>query len=114
MTNAIIAKTATTMSFAATHAVADTGATSLFVMEGLKMDNVQIAMHPLSINLPDGAIVKSTHTCDVVIPGLPNVLTGHIVRGLTMASLIGIRILCNAGCAVYLLKNIATSCITAN
>ena len=100
MNNAIITKTATTMSFATTHAVADTGATSLFVMEGLQMDNVQVATHPLSINLPDGAIVKSTHTCDVVIPGLPTVLTGHIVRGLTMASLVGIRILCNAGCEV--------------
>ena len=90
------------MSFAKTHACADTGATSVFVMEELKleMENVQIAVNPLSINLPDGAIVKSTHTCDVVIPGLPTVLTGHIVRGLTMASLIGIRILCKAGCKV--------------
>jgi hypothetical protein len=69
------------MPFAATHAVADTGATSLFVMEWLKMENVQITSHPLSINLPDGAIVKSTHTCDIVIPGLPTVLMGHIVRG---------------------------------
>jgi hypothetical protein len=90
------------MSFAKTHACADTGATSIFVMEELKleMENVQIAINPLSINLPDGAIVKSTHTCDVVIPGLPTVLTGHIVRGLTMVSLIGIRILCKAGCKV--------------
>jgi hypothetical protein len=91
-----------TMSLAKTHACADTGATSIFVMEELKleMENVQIADNPLSINLPDGAIVKSTHTCDVVIPGLPTVLTGHIVQGLTMASLVGIRILCKAGCIV--------------
>jgi hypothetical protein len=88
------------MSFAKTHAVADTGTTSLFMMEGLKMSNVQIATNPLSITLPDGAIVKSTHTCDIMIPGLPTILTGHIVQGLTMASLVGIRILCNAGCTV--------------
>jgi hypothetical protein len=62
-----IAATTKTMSFATTHAVADTGGTSLFVMEGLKMNNVQIATHPLSINLPDNAIVKSTHTCDIVM-----------------------------------------------
>jgi hypothetical protein len=31
------------MKFARTHAVADTGATSLFVMEGLNMSNVKIA-----------------------------------------------------------------------
>jgi hypothetical protein len=88
------------MSFATTHALADTGATSLFVMEGLKMKNVQIATNPLSINLPDGAVVKSTHTCDIIIPGLPTILTGHIVRGLTIASLVRIRILCKAGCTV--------------
>jgi hypothetical protein len=88
------------MSFAKTHAVADTGATSLFVMEGFKMSNVQIATNPLSINLTNDAIVKSTHTCNIEIPGLPTVLTGHIIQGLTMASLVGIRILCNAGCTV--------------
>ena len=31
---------------------------------------------------------------------LPTVLEGHIVPGLTVASLIGIRILCKAGCTV--------------
>jgi hypothetical protein len=88
------------MKFARTHAVADTGATSLFVMEGLKMSNVKIAKKPLSINLPDGEVLKSTHMCNIIIPGLPTVLTGHIVQGLTMASLVGIRILCKAGCQV--------------
>jgi hypothetical protein len=34
------------------------------------------------------------------IPGLPTVLTGHIVQGLTMASLVGFRILCKAECQV--------------
>jgi hypothetical protein len=79
------------MKFARTHAVADTGATSLFVMEGLNMSNVNIAKNPLSINLPDGEVLKSTHTCNIIIPGLPTVLTGHIMQGLMMASLVGIR-----------------------
>jgi hypothetical protein len=70
-TNALGTTDANTMSFATTHAVADTGATSLFLMEGLKMENVQIATKPLNINLPDGAVVKSTYTCDIIIPGLP-------------------------------------------
>ncbi len=88
------------MKFARMHAVADTGATSLFVMEGLKMGNVKITKNPLSINLPDGEMLKSTHTCDIIILGLPTVLTGHIVQGLMMVSLVGIRILCKAGCQV--------------
>ena len=59
------AATTRTMPFANTHVVANTGATSLFVMEGLTMDNVQIATSPLSINLPDGGIVKShVQHCD--------------------------------------------------
>ncbi len=36
--------------------------------------------------------------CDIIIPGLPTVLTGHIVPSLTIASLIGIWPLCKAGC----------------
>ena len=69
-------------------------------MEGLKMSKVKIAKKTLSINLPDGEVLKSTHTCNIIIPGLPTVLTGHIVQGLMMASLVGIRILCKAGCQV--------------
>jgi hypothetical protein len=48
------ADNAKAMKFAKTHAVADTGTTSIFVMEGLKMSNVKIAKKPLSINLQMG------------------------------------------------------------
>jgi hypothetical protein len=39
-----------------------------------------------------------THICDVDIPGLPHKLIGHIVLNMKMASLLGIHILCKAGC----------------
>ncbi len=81
-----------------THAVADTGATSVLVMADTPMKNVRIAPNPLNINLPDGKMVHSTHICDVEIPDLPHVLEGHIVPALNVASLIGIRILCKVGC----------------
>ena len=45
-------------------------------------------------------VVKSTHVCDLEIPGLPYVLEGCIVLNLTVASLVGIRILCKMGCIV--------------
>ena len=61
---------------------------------------LRLQKNPLSINLPDGEVLKSMHMCDIIIPGLPTVLTGHIVRGLTMASLVRIRILCKSGCQV--------------
>ena len=89
-----------TLTVPPSHSIADTGATSIFVMAGTPMNNVRPAVDPLTINLPDGGVVKSTHVCDIVIPGLPTILTGHIVPGLSMASLMGIRVLCKAGCVV--------------
>ena len=81
-------------------AIADTGATSIFIMDGVDVDNKRIALKPLTVNLPDGRMVQSSHVCDIMIPGLPTVLTGHIVPSLSVASLIGIRPLCKAGCKV--------------
>jgi hypothetical protein len=49
---------------------------------------------------PDRSKIKSTHCCDINIAGLPKVLTGHIVPSLSIASLIGVRVLCDAGCTV--------------
>lgn len=82
------------------HAIADTGATSIFIMDGVDVINKRLATTPLTINLPDGKQVKSSHICDIAIPGLPTILLGHIVPSLTVASLIGIRPLCKAGCTV--------------
>ncbi len=51
----------------------------------------------LKIDMPNGWQMMSTHVCDITVPGLPIVLTGHIVPHLSVALLIGIRLLCNAG-----------------
>jgi hypothetical protein len=85
---------------ATNQAIADTGTTSIFIMEGAEVDNKRIAKNPLTINLPDGKQVVSTHICDINIPGLPTMLTGHIVPSLKVALQIGIRPLCKAGCKV--------------
>ncbi len=58
------------------------------------------AVSPFTIYLPDGKQVQSTHVCDINIPGLLTILTGHIVPSLKIASLIGIWLLCKAGCKV--------------
>ncbi len=82
------------------HAMADTGATSIFVMDGVDVANKRLATKPLTVNLPDGRKVKSTHGCDINIPGLPVTLTGHIIPDLKTASLISICPLCKVGCKV--------------
>jgi hypothetical protein len=43
--------------------------------------------------------------CDIDIDGLPFALTGHIILDLSIASLFGIRVLTEAGCAVTFTKN---------
>ncbi len=87
--------------------IADTGATSIFVMESMPIHNLWPAVNLLTTNLPDGSKVKSTHTCNITIPGLSTVLVGHVVPKLSITSLIGIRVLCNVGCGVIFSK---TSC----
>ena len=74
-------------------------------MEGTPVSNLQPSLQLLTINLPDGSKMKSTHMCDITIPGLPTILTRHIVPKLTIASLIGIRVLCKTGCSVVFTKS---------
>jgi hypothetical protein len=82
------------------HGIANTGATLVFVKTGVPVDNKQPATNPLTVDLPDGCQVESTHTCDVVVPGLPHLLVGHIIPNLAITTLFGIRPLCNMGCTV--------------
>ena len=37
------------------HAIMDTGATAIFIMEGTPVEDKRIATKPLTINLPDGS-----------------------------------------------------------
>jgi hypothetical protein len=55
---------------------------------------------PLQVALADSCRVMSTHMCNIIIPGLPTTLFGHIVPELSIASLFGIRVLTEAGCMV--------------
>ena len=81
--------------------VVDSGATDHFVLPGKPVTSVKLAQNPLKINLPDCDCLTSTHTCKLDIPWLPNDANeAHIVPGLAHASLISIKVLCDAGCKV--------------
>jgi hypothetical protein len=54
-----------TLTIATNQAIDDTGATSIFIMEGADVDNKRPATAPLTINFPDGKQVQSTHVCDI-------------------------------------------------
>ena len=82
-------------------AIADAGATAHFLLPGAPVTNVQPTQHPLTINLPDGGTIKSTHTCLLDMPWLPfTARIAHIVPGLAHTSLVLISTLCDAGCKV--------------
>ena len=54
--------------------------------------------HPITITLPNGKVIQSTHTCNLDIPWLPAQITeAHIIPGLAHASLISTRKFCDAG-----------------
>jgi hypothetical protein len=82
------------------NAIADSGATQIFIMDDTPVVNKHPTMCPLKVLLADGRQVMSTHMCDIRIIGLPVVLTGHIILDLSIASLFGIRVLTEAGCKV--------------
>jgi hypothetical protein len=67
------------MAFANTHSITNRGATSIFVMTGIPMSNIRPGMDPISINLPNGDVMRSMHIYDIIILGLLIILTGNIV-----------------------------------
>ena len=81
-------------------AIPDLGATQIFVMDGIPVLNRQQTTCLLKVALADGRKVMSTHMCNIIIPGLPTMLVGHILPELSIASLFGIHVLTAAGCTV--------------
>jgi hypothetical protein len=81
-------------------AIADTGATQIFVMECMPVLNKRPTMSLLRVSLTEGHAVTSTHKRDIIIDGLPVTLMGLIIPNLKIALFFGIRVLTNAGCKV--------------
>ena len=93
-------------------AILDSGATSHFLIVEAPMRQSEVAGDPLIVRLPDGARVKSTHTCELNLSQLPRTARiGHIIPGLASHSLLSVVKLCNAGCEVTFTK---INCIVAH
>ena len=86
-------------------AILDSGATSNFLVSDAPVTNIRPASNPLSVKIPSGQSVASTHTCELNLPNLPqNARMGHILPGLASHSLVSVVRLCNAGCDVEFTK----------
>jgi len=83
------------------YAILDSGATAHFIIKGATVRNKHPTFNPLKIKLPDGSVIKSSHTCNLDIPWLPNSVTeAHIVPGLAHSSLVATKKFCDAGCKI--------------
>ena len=77
------------------------GATGNFILPGTNVSNMNISKKTLTINLPDGNQLKSTHRCEIIVPRLPKeARQAHVVPGMEQTSLISMKILTDAECKV--------------
>ena len=81
---------ATGLTKAIHYAIFDSGSTGNILIKGAPVVNKCIDTSPVSITLPDGQKITSTHTCNLDIPWLPHIITeAHIVPGLLQYTVIG-------------------------
>ena len=79
-------------------AVANTGMTGHYLTINSPCINKQKAVHLISIQIPNGVIIKSTHTALLVHPDLPlQARQAHLFPGLKNA-LLSVGTLCEHGC----------------
>eukprot|EP00804_Cyclotella_cryptica_P024014 CCRYP_020050-RA/>CCRYP_020050-RA protein AED:0.24 eAED:0.19 QI:0/0/0/0.8/0.25/0/5/0/1018 len=85
------------------YAIFDSSATAHVLVDGTHVIDRHPAHKPLTIRLPNGKHIVSTHTCNLDLPWLPHtIMEAHIVPGLSHSSLISTRKFCDAGCRVTL------------
>ena len=82
-------------------AILDSGATSPFLCMDAQATGVTPTKDPITVTIPDGTKLTSTHTRELDVPNLPKAArTGHILPGMSAYSLVSVVTLCNAGCRV--------------
>jgi hypothetical protein len=81
--------------------VIDSGCTSNFLSATAPHNNTQEAHVPLSVDMPNGTIIQSSHTCDLLLADFPpQAQKAHILPGLVHNSFISVGQLCNNGCNI--------------
>jgi hypothetical protein len=82
-----------------THIIANTGTSGHFFQQNTPLRNIQLAVHPIPVTLPNGNIIYSTHTGELPLDNLPiKVRQAHLFLTNLHSSLVSIGMLCDAGC----------------
>jgi hypothetical protein len=82
-------------------AILDSGCTSNFLSATAPCSDKQSVHLPLNVNMPNGTMIQSSHTCKLLLTDLPpQERQAHILPGLGHNSLISVGKLCDNGCSV--------------
>jgi hypothetical protein len=86
--------------------IADTGASGHYIQVTGAVVNKRPAMQPLTVLMPDGHSLTSTHIGELALPQLPAAARlCHIFPHLNMWSLLSVGQLCDHGCTALFTKH---------
>jgi hypothetical protein len=89
--------------------ILDSGRTSNFLSAAAPCSDNHAAHVPLNVNMHNGTTIQSSHTCNLLLTGLPHqARQAHILPGLVHKSLISVRQLCDNKCSVTLTQDQVT------
>jgi hypothetical protein len=92
-------------------AIVDSGCTGHFLLVSAPCLNKVKSQTPLTVRLPNGATMESSHTSDLDIPELSVAASNaHVFPGMANHSLLSVRRLCNKGYIVTFKNALVTVC----
>jgi hypothetical protein len=96
-------------------AIVDSGCTSHFLLVTAPCLNKVKSRNPLTVRLPNGATMESSHTADLDIPELNAAASKvHIFPGMAHHSLLSVGQLCDEGYIVTFKRDTVTICNSKN
>jgi hypothetical protein len=93
--------------------IVESGCTGHYIKVTTPVPNKKIAKTPIQVTLPDGASIESSHTCDLLLPQLPDMAKkARIIPGLSTSSLLSLGQLVDADCSVTFDRTKVQPCTT--
>jgi hypothetical protein len=93
----------------------ESGCTGHFLLVTAPCLNKVISRNPLTVRLPNGATMESSHTADLDIPGMNTAASKtHVSPGMAHHSLLSVGQLCNEGYIVTFQQDTVTICNSDN
>jgi hypothetical protein len=95
--------------------IVDSGCTGHFLLVNAPCLNKVQSRTPLTVRLPNGATMESSHTADLDIPELNSAASkAHVFPGMANHSLLSVGQLCYKGYIVTFKQDTATICDSGN